>query len=242
MPFQRTSFLFLAGVATGLLPTQRLPVASSPFASSRASSLSMVGTAALVKKQAAVAEIQDSMKDAALMFCVRSEGIPVNEMSALRQSFPEDVTIKVCKNNLIKIAAQGEGFERFAEIAGEEKEITRMSNIWFYVPEDKMKDTVKGWEKHCKEFSGNEIRNSAIIGGAFDGAILDAKGVDAVSKLPTKQELMQSTAIALKQTSVKLARVLKQAGAAQRIATGVKEAQGSKLARAVNAMSAKLGD
>ena len=40
--------------------------------------------------------------------------------------------------------------------------------------------------------------------------MLDAKGVDAISKLPTKQELMQSTAVAIKQTSVKLARVLKQ--------------------------------
>tara|TARA_B100000780_G_scaffold243927_1_gene187343 strand:+ start:301 stop:414 length:114 start_codon:yes stop_codon:yes gene_type:complete len=36
--------------------------------------------------------------------------------------------------------------------------------------------------------------------------------------------------------------VLKQAGAAQRIAKGLNEAQGNKLARAVNAMSAKLGD
>jgi hypothetical protein len=42
--------------------------------------------------------------------------------------------------------------------------------------------------------------------------VLDAKGVDAISKLPTKQELMQNTAVAIKQTSVKLARVLKQAG------------------------------
>lgn len=189
-----------------------------------------------------VKEIQSGMEDAALMFCVRSEGIPANEMNALRMSIPEDVKIKVCKNNLVKIAASGEGFERFAAIAGEEKEITRMSNIWFYVPEDKMKVTVEGWSNHCKEFSGNENRCSDIIGGAFDGSVLDAKGVDAISKLPTKQELMQNTAVAIKQTSVKLARVLKQAGAAQRIAKGVKEAQGNKLARAVNAMSTKLGD
>ena len=83
-----------------------------------------------------------------------------------------------------------------------------MSNIWFYVPEDKMKITVEGWAAHCKEFSGNEDRCSDIIGGAFDGAVLDAKGVDAISKLPTKQELMQSTAVAIKQTSVQLALTL----------------------------------
>jgi large subunit ribosomal protein L10 len=227
---------------TGLMPTQRLPVVSSPAAVVRVASPLMVGAVALAKKEVLVKEIQAGMEDAALMFCVRSEGIPANEMNSLRMAMPEDVTVKVCKNNLVKLATLGEGFERFAAIAGEEKEITRMSNIWFYVPEDKMKVTVEGWAKHCKDFSGNENRCSDIIGGAFDGAVLDAKGVDAISKLPTKQELMQSTAVAIKQTSVKLARVLKQAGAAQRIAKGVKEAQGNKLARAVNAMSTKLGD
>ena len=79
----------------------------------------MVGAVALEKKQAAVVEIQEGMKDAALMFCVRSEGIPANEMNQLRMNMPEDVTIKVCKNSLVKIATLGEGFERFAAIAGE---------------------------------------------------------------------------------------------------------------------------
>ena len=166
--------LLLAGV-TGLMPTQRLPVVSSQAAAVRAASPLMGGAAALAKKEAAVQEIREGMEDAALLFCVRSEGIPVNEMNALRMSMPEDVKIKVTKNNLLKIAATGEGLERFAAVAGEEKEITRMSNIWFYVPEDKMKTTVTGWAKHCKEFT-NENRNSDIIGGAFDGEVLDAKG------------------------------------------------------------------
>ena len=166
--------LLLAGV-TGLMPTQRLPVVSSQAAAVRAASPLMAGAAALAKKEAAVQEIREGMEDAALLFCVRSEGIPVNEMNALRMSMPEDVKIKVTKNNLLKIAATGEGLERFAAVAGEEKEITRMSNIWFYVPEDKMKPTVEGWAKHCKEFT-NENRNSDIIGGAFDGEVLDAKG------------------------------------------------------------------
>jgi len=107
----------LAGV-TGLMPTQRLPVVSS-HAAVRVASPLMVGAEALAKKEVLVKEIQSGMEDAALMFCVRSEGIPANEMNALRMSIPEDVKIKVCKNNLVKIAASGEGFERFAAIAGE---------------------------------------------------------------------------------------------------------------------------
>ena len=105
--------------ATGLLPTQRLPVVSSPASVVRAASPLMYGTVAIEKNAKAIAEIHDGMKDAALMFCVRSEAIPVNEMNALRMAFPEDVKIKVCKNSLLKIASQTEGFERFAAIGGE---------------------------------------------------------------------------------------------------------------------------
>ena len=114
-----SSMAFLLAGVTGLMPTQRLPVVSSHAAAVRVASPQMVGSVALVKKEAAVLEIQEGMKDAALMFCVRSEGIPANEMNALRQAFPEEVKIKVCKNNLLKIATLGEGFERFAAIAGE---------------------------------------------------------------------------------------------------------------------------
>ena len=69
--------------------------------------------------------------------------------------------------------------------------------------------------------------------------MLDAKGIEAVTKLPTKQELMQKTAMLMKALPSKLARSLKAADA-QRIAKGIKEAQGQKLGRAVNAMKDKL--
>jgi len=60
-----------------------------------------------------------------------------------------------------------------------------------------------------------------------------------VTKLPTKKELMQKTAMLMKALPGKLARSLKAADA-QRIAKGIKEAQGQKLARAVDAMKDKL--
>ena len=78
-----------------------------------------------------------------------------------------------------------------------------------------------------------------LVGGLFGGELLDEKGVTAVSKLPTKQELMATTATLLTVLPAKLARTLKNADAT-RIARGVKEAQGSKLARAVKAMGEKL--
>jgi ribosomal protein L10 len=57
--------------------------------------------------------------------------------------------------------------------------------------------------------------------------LYDSKGVSQLAKLPTKQELMQTTAVLLKQVPTKLARV-------------IQEARGTKLARAVDAAKEKL--
>lgn len=83
----------------------------------------------------------------------------------------------------------------------------------------------------CQEENG-------IVGGMFEGEALDAKGVTAVAKLPTKQEMMGKTAILLKALPTKLARTLDQAGA-QRLAKVTKEAAAGKLVRAVSAMEGK---
>ena len=75
----------------------------------------------------------------------------------------------------------------------------------------------------------------------FEGEVLDAAGVEAVTKLPTKQELMGKTAMLMKALPTKLARGLKEATGTAQMARGIKEAQGQKLARAVKGMSEKLG-
>lgn len=48
-----------------------------------------------------------------------------------------------------------------------------------------------------------------IRAGVFDGSVLDGPGVLAISKLPTKQELMQRLAIALNSVPTKLGRSIK---------------------------------
>lgn len=78
-----------------------------------------------------------------------------------------------------------------------------------------------------------------IIGGLFAGDLLDSKGVVMVSKLPTKQELMQQTAIMLKKMPATIAQRLKAADAT-RLARVIKEANGQKLGRAVSMMKEKL--
>ena len=77
------------------------------------------------------------------------------------------------------------------------------------------------------------------MGGVFDGELLDKKGVVAITKLPTKQELMQTTAVLVKALPTKLARTLNEAGA-QRLAKVTKQAAGQKLVQAIKQVEGKL--
>jgi len=61
-----------------------------------------------------------------------------------------------------------------------------------------------------------------LQGGVFEGSSLDPKGVVAVGKLPTKQELYQQIAVSL------------QMAGAQGIAVRLKKAAGGKLVKAIN--------
>merc|ERR1719238_2199237 len=95
-----------------------------------------------------------------------------------------------------------------------------------------MRETYKTWDEWVKETKKEE---NNIVGGIFDGQVLDAKGIEAITKLPTKQELMGQTAVLLKALPTKLARTLHEAGA-QRLAKVTKQAAGQKLVNAVKAV------
>ena len=122
--------------------------ASAPLpasASARAGALSMGSAAAVAKKAAVVEEVQAAMEPAALMFCVRSEGITVNDMNMMRQKFSDDVTIRCVKNTLVKRAV--EDYPRFQ--GGDS--LLAYSNYWFFVPEASMRSTVDTWTDWVKE-------------------------------------------------------------------------------------------
>lgn len=221
----------LAPVAQGLLPAT-FPLSSvRTTAPARVSQLQMAGTAALAKKTKLLESVHEVMDSSQLMFCVRSEGLQVNELNALRQQLPEGVVLKCVKNTLINIAMRDH--EQFN--APNAEELLQYSNYWFFVPETQMRESVKLWTDFLKETK----KTNEIMGGIFSAEVLDGNGIEAVSKLPTKQELMGKTATLLKCLPTKLARSVKEAGAV-RIARGVKEARGSKMVRAVKAASEKL--
>ena len=179
-----------------------------------------MGAADVVAQKAKVVDtVKGSMDKSALAFCVRTAGIQVNDMNMMRQKMPETVDVRCVKNTLFKRAAAD-----YPQFQGGD-ELLEYSNYWFFVPEADMRATVDTWNGWVKETKQDD---NAITGGIYEGKALDTKGVAQIAKLPTKQELMGQTAIMLKKLPTNLARALK-------------EAQGQKLARAVDKMKDTLG-
>merc|ERR1719453_1366540 len=200
--------LTLLALCEGLAAFQAAVRAPAAAVSLRGASPHMGAPDIVAKKAKVVEEVSATMEDAAMMFCVRSEGIPVNELNSIRQKLPETVTMRCVKNTLVKRAA-----ENHPKFQGGDS-LLEYSNYWFFVPEDQLRPAVEVWTDYIKD---SKKEDNDIIGGVFEGELLDKKGVVAITKLPTKQELMQQTAVSLKQLPTKLARSLNQAGA-QRLA------------------------
>lgn len=188
----------------------------------REPAISMVSAETYAKKQLVIDELKESMGNSALMFAVRTDRITVNEMNGMRQKFPETVKVMCAKNTLYKRAA-----EDYPQFLAEES-VLEYSNYFFFVPEDQMRTTVETWNEYVKK-AAKQDDPSQIIGGTFDGQQLDGKGVVQISKLPTKQELMGTTAALIKALPTKLAKALKQA-------------QGQKLVKAVKLVADKKED
>lgn len=217
----------LVASAAGYTPSA---LRSPQRAASRSAAVTMGAPAIIATKAQIVTEVQETLDNTMLMFCVRSEGVKVNQMNDIRQKLPEGTVVRCLKNTLVKRAIAD--YEQFPE----SEDLLQYSNYWFFVPEANVRETVELWDKFVADA---KLDDNKIVGGMFEGQVLDPAGIEAVTKLPTKQELMGQTAACLKALPTKLARSLKAADA-ERLARVIKEAQGQKLGRAVAAMKEKL--
>lgn len=164
-------------------------------------------------KAVKVAAMKEHLERSMLIFAVPSVGLSVPQMGALREKMPESTTVSVCKNTLIELATAGTEWEAVSDY-------TTLENMWFFVGEDGLGDTLKGYEAWLKE-CGKTEKDIDIKGGVFEGTTQDTAATRAILKLPSKQELMG-----------KIAGAIQQAGA-QGIAVRLKKAAGGKLAIAL---------
>jgi large subunit ribosomal protein L10 len=144
-----------------------------------------------------------------MVFAVSASALTVAESQTLRQGMPAGTTVKVVKNKLMARAVEGTDYEAATSLL-------KGANMWFFVEED-IGATVKSYKAFCKEAAKQETH--PFLGGVLEGTVYDAAGVDAIGKLPSKQELYAQIAGSIKAVPTKVAAVVK--------------APNSKLARAI---------
>ena len=132
-------------------------------------------------------------------------------MIKFRRELPEGAHLLVTKTTLMVKASEGTKWEAI-------QECTTGMNAWLFVDENIAPaiKSVKGLQKDWKA-DGIEVE---FTGAVLDGKFIDAKGISALEKLPTKKDLITMVAVGIKQVPTKLARATK--GVPSNLAYGVK--------------------
>jgi large subunit ribosomal protein L10 len=177
----------------------------------------------LAKKQGTIDGVKAKLEESALIFTFRADGAPVNKLRQLRNDMPAKSSITLVKNRLMKRAIEGDAKWDHLD------PLLEYSNYWAFVHEEDIKASVEAVEKFLKatgrdkkEHKLGELRG--VRGGIFGGEVLDGAGVERVSKLPSKIDLIQQIAYGINLVPTKLARGLNQ--------VPTKLARGIKLAKA----------
>lgn len=164
------------------------------------------------QKHDIVGEVQQSLKSSMSLILVHNNGMTVAQVSELRRRMREaGCEYRVVKNRLAKLALKDTEFEGASALM---KGPTVMATS---------KEPANA-AKVLVEFAKTNEK-LVIIGGAFASKLLDAKGVETLSKMPSLDEL-RATLVGMLQTP------------AQRLVT-LLQAPGSQVARVVSAYSQK---
>ena len=131
------------------------------------------------QKEKVVEELGQIFESSGVVVVARYEGLTVAEMQVLRAMMRDaGGAVRVAKNRLAKIALEG---KPCASIGGL---LTGMTVLAY------SEDPVAA-AKVAVDFAKKNDK-FAILGGSMAGQGLDPAGVDAVSKLPSREELIAS--------------------------------------------------
>lgn len=129
------------------------------------------------EKGQVVDEVRASLERSRVAVVAHYRGLTVSEMTALRRKFRESGSeFQVVKNTLAKRAAQGTPFENLSTLLrGPTSLATSMDPV---APAKVLDDFAK------------EHPNLQIVGGILDGKVVDAQGIVALAKLPSREVLL----------------------------------------------------
>jgi len=133
------------------------------------------------QKEKVVEELGQIFESSGVIVVSHYVGLTVAEMQDLRaRASGAEASVRVAKNRLAKIALDGKSIESMGEL------MTGMTVLTY------SEDPVAA-AKVAEDFA-KENEKFQILGGAMDGNVLDRDGIKAVSKLPSRDELIASIA------------------------------------------------
>ena len=154
--------------------------------------------AKLELKQPIVQAIADDIKDAQSVVLVDYRGLTVAQDTELRKQLREaGVIYKVCKNTMMKRAFEG------TEFAGLEEYLEGPSAL--VVSKDDATAPARIICKFAKTAEALEVK-----AGVVEGNVYDAAGINELSKVPSREELLSKLLGSLQSPITNLARVLNQ--------------------------------
>jgi large subunit ribosomal protein L10 len=148
------------------------------------------------EKEKVIGELHEKMAKAKVAIVAEPKGLNVETVTALRKKLRDSkVEYRVVKNTLAARAAKGTSLEPLAE-----KFVGPTAIVMSY-------DDVVVPAKLLAEFM-KDRENFAIRTAVVEGKVIDAKGVQALAKMPGLQELRGQIAATIAQPATKLARML----------------------------------
>ncbi len=131
------------------------------------------------QKEKVVEELGQIFESSGVVVVSHYEGLTVAEMQDLRARAREaGSAVRVAKNRLAKIALEGRPCASIADY------MTGMTVLTYSEDPVSAAKVVEGFAKDNKKFE--------ILGGAMGETALDRSGVEAVSKMPSREELIAS--------------------------------------------------
>ncbi|MDA7428589.1 50S ribosomal protein L10 [Primorskyibacter aestuariivivens] len=131
------------------------------------------------QKEKVVEELGQIFESSGVVVVSHYEGLTVAEMQDLRARAREaGGSVRVAKNRLAKIALDGKPCESIADY------LTGMTVLTYSEDPVAAAKVAEDFAKENKKFE--------ILGGAIGETALDRAGVEAVSKMPSREELIAS--------------------------------------------------
>ena len=149
-------------------------------------------------KKPIVEEISENIKDAQTVVLVDYRGLTVEQDTQLRKQLRESgVTYKVYKNTMMNFAFKGTDFESLAPILEGPSAIA--------ISKEDATAPARILAKFAKTAPALEIK-----GGVVEGVFYDAKGMDAIANIPSREELLSKLLGSIQSPITNFARVMNQ--------------------------------